>query len=83
MAQKGDALPDPKNTRSGRCKTKLFVGAILLFICLSSFITVVSAPGDQLPDPSSVPDPLFSGYPYSILPTVDFVIAGSSFFVTE
>ena len=57
--QEGDAYPDPNKARSGRCKTRVLVCAVLLFIYFSSFITVVSASGDQLPDPSGdqLPDP--------------------------
>ncbi|MBU7025457.1 MAG: hypothetical protein HXS48_00835 [Theionarchaea archaeon] len=81
--QEGDAYPDPSNARSGRCKTKALVCTILLFICLSGFMTVVSAPGDQLPDPSCAPGPIFGGYYDGKLPVENPVITSQPIFVIE
>jgi hypothetical protein len=70
--QEGDAYPDPRKMHSGRCKTRVVICLGLVFICLFSSITVVSAPGDDLPDPRirSIPiligshnDKLLSGIP--------------------
>ena len=60
--QGGDAYPDPNRVYLGRCKTKMLVSAILFVICFCSFFTVVSAPGDQLPDPSCAPGPIIVGH---------------------
>lgn len=63
MANKdGDAYPDPSRVLSGKCKVKVLICTIFLFICFSSFIAMISAPGDQLPDPSCVIEPIFDGY---------------------
>ncbi len=57
----GDAYPDPRK-RSGRCRTRTLVCIGLLLICFGGFITAVCAPGDALPDPRSVPRPIFNDH---------------------
>ena len=59
--EEGDAYPDPR--KAGKCSKKALFCVILVFICFSSFIATVSAPGDPLPDPVplSIPDPIFIG----------------------
>ena len=53
--QEGDVYPDPSKRHLGRRRTKVLICAASLFICLGSFMTMVLAPGDQLPDPLMCP----------------------------
>lgn len=84
MANKdGDAYPDPSRVPSGKYRAKVLVCTILLFICFSSFITMVSAPGDQLPDPSCVIEPILDGYSDGNLLVGNPVLVNSTFFRIE
>jgi len=69
--QEGDAYPDPR--RQSRSKIKVVVCIGLLLICLGSSITAVAAPGDEFPDPTTAPDPIFGGYPITELPAGNLV----------
>jgi len=52
----GDALPDPIDSKHYKMRTIICIG--ILFICLCGYMTAVAAPGDELPDPLSIPGPL-------------------------
>lgn len=76
----GDAYPDPRKGRSGRCRTRTLVCIGLLLICFGGFITAVCAPGDALPDPRSVPRPILHDH-VDDKPTQDSVVRTQSIFV--
>lgn len=60
--QDGDTHSDSKKLCLGKCKPKVLVCTVLLLICLSNFITMISAPGDELPDPQCAPEPIFDEF---------------------
>jgi len=78
----GDAYPDPNKAHSGRCRAKVLICGILLFVCLCSFISIVSAP-DQLPDPSCALGPIFGGDSNVNLPVENPIITSQPSFAIE